>query len=40
MAGQVLSGTSPRDIPPQVGEKGAYLFSRRQLNEFGITLPE
>jgi len=36
---KILHGKSPAELPPVIGNQGQYLFSRSQLNKWGLTLP-
>ena len=40
IAQKILSGKSPAQIPPVIGQKGRFFFSRSQLEKWQITLPE
>ncbi len=40
MAQQILAGKSPRTIPPMMGKKGRFFFSKSQLEKWEIMLPD
>ena len=39
IAKDILKGTAPESIAPVIGKEGAFVFNRKQLDRFGITLP-
>lgn len=39
MAKKILAGTPPAEIPPKIGEKGRFYFSKSRLKQWHIDLP-
>jgi hypothetical protein len=37
---KILSGKSPDNIRPVVGDMGRFLFSKSQLKKWGLSLPD
>jgi len=35
----IIEGAEPASIPPKIGEKGAFVFSRSELKRYGFSLP-
>lgn len=40
MAKKILNGTAPKDVPVVVGKKGQFLFSKKALEKYRLTLPK
>lgn len=40
IAKRILSGTKPESILPQMPKKGEYIFSKKQLDKWKVTLPD